>query len=81
MSEESSTESLTTLVILILNILITLYLGGMKARSQLFSAKKQTDEELGELKLPKKANARLKKIHLNIEKLVEQAGLERASVT
>lgn len=72
----SCESTLATVFLSALTLLITLALGVFKAKSKIFDRSSRSDQEV---KLTRKQRNRLRKIHENVEALVVNAGLERAS--
>lgn len=81
-STESAPLTLNSiiLVITLVGMVATIVLAGLKLRATL-CRKGRGDTEKGEAKLRKKERDRIYKIHHNLELLVENAGLEKTSVS
>ena len=76
---QCETVSPLTLATTIITLLTTLFLTYFKGKKKFCS--RQTVEDEDTVRLPRKTRNRIKKIHMNLEALVRQSGLEVASVS
>lgn len=76
---QCETVSPLTLATTIITLLATLFLTYFKGRKKFCGGQAAPEEEI--LKLPRKTRNRIKKMHMNIEALMRQGGLEVASVS
>ncbi len=77
--DQCETVSPLTLATAIFTLLTTLFLTYFKTKKQFCGKPAKEEEET--LRLPAKTRNRIKKIHLNLEALVKQSGLEVASLS
>jgi hypothetical protein len=68
-----------TLATVLISLLATLFITYLKGKKQ-FCGRKEESEQL-ECKLTMRQRNRLKKIHMNLETLLKQQGLEVASLS
>lgn len=76
---QCETVSPLTLATTIITLLTTLFLTYFKGKKKFCGRQAPIEEET--LRLPRKTRNRIKKMHMNLEALVKQSGLEVASVS
>lgn len=71
------TLSPLTLAVTLITFLVSAFVAYFKSKKQFCGR----EAPMAEIKLTQKQRNRLRKIHLNVEQLVEQAGLAKASLS